>query len=956
MKNVCVKLKKISRILLICTLILGLLAGSCGVAVTALDKDKTPVADATPNGGNGGNSGNGGASGGEDTITSPLEGYEDATNELLLNANVKMLTEAESKFINDAVLEVRHEHDIWDDDYMEIKLAGNYQTFPATLRDCGIMFIHGDASSPWGSDRFIKVLRCSGYGDTTTLRVQEPTADEVFSSMDIATSQALTAENLVNATFLPGVNAYYEGQDHAVLESAAAKNKPVEEPPVEEPPAEEVIPEEESGNVDVDLLAASSDHQAVSLGIHTNQTENNVIQTDAEVEVDKGNKGVEFEVKDGDLIITLDVKFKTDEEEDKKKDEDSFVEADLDFGIKGAFSLNDLTAHLVCEMPSIGQFEQLYFGVSGEQVLNIHTYGKFTGKAEPKATEKDLWLLTLEGLNEKRFPLAVFQFQGTTPVYITNAQYESQKEAILPQLYLVLYANWEGEISLELTAGFAYSRGFNNGLRVIKDGQPCLVMENHPYPTAYNGDVESFDWNVDLTLTAHTDLTLFGGSVLFYVAGINIGEVGVLRLGFEAEGSVNITLSSDDTEEPVEGSLYLRGYLKILEVNVKLGVKDTIWGGDDFEIGFSFTLLEFELFRLGTQPDKYIPKMPISTMPTPDAFESVITLVCDVSGSMDSKVGTGETKLAAAKSAAKTIVTSTAGWAQTLDDNYGFGVIMFADSATQVTVPHIDYPYIEACIDTMGDGGGTCIYSGIDAATIQLDAVNAKEKVIILMTDGQDYQTRTAQESTRAAVEKGITLYTIGFGNDVDEDFLQELAEIGNGEYRFADTENVLGILKGFMSTQQSANGEILSEVEGTVSQGETTEAETFTVDDQQGNLMVYTAWPGSFLDTILIDPNGREVDEEYPNVIIDKSSIPTSIIVQNPIPGKWKTKIVGVETSYDNEPYFTLVSFMETEPKPLNEPMETKQKAAAYGMAIGFPVALISLLLLICLRKKAEE
>ena len=77
---------------------------------------------------------------------------------------------------------------------------------------------------------------------------------------------------------------------------------------------------------------------------------------------------------------------------------------------------------------------------------------------------------------------------------------------------------------------------------------------------------------------------------------------------------------------------------------------------------------------------------------------------------------------------------------------------------------------------------------------------------------------------------------------------------------------------------------------------------------------------------------------------------------MQNPIPGEWKTQIVGVETSYDDEPYFTIVSFMETESKPLNEPMGLLQTAAAYGMAIGFPVALISLLLLICLRKKAEE
>ena len=949
------KIKKGATIFLVCTLIFGLLSGSFGVVMALSVKPATPTPDG--NGGNGGNGGSGNGNGGGNnppTYVNPVDPYQGAANTVGVLDSIRMLTETEAQKVATAVVDARIGESYWEGEYLEIVLDGAPQEFSPTLRSDGIVFIPAVANDPCGiGEHFVRVISCAGSGDRTYLRVQEPDPNEIFTSLDIATTQHLTADNLVGATFIPGVSAEFVGSDSPVLKAAdAAVNTP---PAPVEPELPEISEEEAEAAPPVENLAlASNAVKAEPMGVGNPRTPA-VEKADLQVGVENEELGVTFDFKEGDLVVNINIKF-DDEEEDKKKEEDGFFETDTSFGIKGQFGVRDLDAHVVCEMPEVGKFEELYFGVSGEQFMNLHTYGKFEGKAEPKATEKDLFLLKLEGLNDKRFPIAVFQFQGTTPVYITTAQYQAQKTKIYPQLYLVLYADWEGSIELELTAGFDYARGFNNGLRVVKEGKVALTIENHPYPTAYGGEKESFVWDVALTLTAHTDLTIFGGSILFYIAGINVGEIGIARLGMEAEGKVTLTLSSDQEQEPVEGSLYLRGYLKLLEIRTKIAIKDTLWGSEDKEISFDFTLLEFELFRLGSQPEKYKPKMPISSMPLPDEFESAIMLVCDVSGSMNSNVGTGETKLEAAKKAAISIVDSTEGWAKNYEENYGLGLLIFSDNATPVAMPHVDYPFIKACVETISVGGGTCIYSGIDGAIAQLDTVNAKNKVIILMTDGQDYYASEAKASAQTAADKDITLYTIGFGNDVDSSLLEELANLGGGEYRYASTDNMLGILQSFMSAQQEANGEVLAETEGTVSQGETTEAETFTVEDQQGDLMVYTAWPGSFLDTILIDPNGRKVDEDYPNVIIDKSSIPTSIIVKNPIPGKWKTQIVGVETSYDEEPYFTIVSFMETESKPLNQPMNAKQIAAAYCMAIGFAVALFSLLLLIALGKKAKE
>ena len=67
----------------------------------------------------------------------------------------------------------------------------------------------------------------------------------------------------------------------------------------------------------------------------------------------------------------------------------------------------------------------------------------------------------------------------------------------------------------------------------------------------------------------------------------------------------------------------------------------------------------------------------------------------------------------------------------------------------------------------MGDGGGTSIYTGIDTAISQLDAVSSTNKIIILMTDGQDSNTTRSLESASIAASKGIKIYTIGFGSGV---------------------------------------------------------------------------------------------------------------------------------------------------------------------------------------------
>ncbi len=900
------KLKKICTIVLTVTLVLGILSTSFGVGVIALGGNKAGEEEAITD--NGGNTSNGEQG---ESLVPPTHSYSDLKNEVTLKDNVKVLSDAESSVINTAITAIK-QVDYYYNKYTEITLTGDIAAAGVGMLSQGDFFyLQGDESTPFGGDRIFKVEGVSSYNNETSLRVSEPYFEDVFTSLELCSADMLTEENFVKAYYANGVSSHF-------------------------------------GDIDTEMMGVSaSDDLKAEVVPMVKKDDPEILKT-----------GTEYSTDGGDLIVTFDYDFSDDGDDGE---EGGFVEADASFGITGKFGIRDLTAYVVCDMPSLLELNELYVGVSGQTFVDLHLYGKLEASASMEATEKDILIASLEGLNEKLLPLAVFEFQGTTPVLLTGSVFEADKESIIPSLYLILYSDWEGNISLELTAGFEYAHSFNNGLRVFKDGEPCLSFESYPYEKAYDAEEEDgIIWDIKLGLQADTDLTLFGGSVLFYVAGINIGEISVARMGVEAQCDISISANSKGEFhilDPNETEFYIRGYLKLIEAKVKLKAEGKAFLKKlSIDVDFEFALLDITLFEKGMQPDKYRPAVPISSMERPDKFQSVISLVFDDSGSMDAYIESGQTKLQAAKAAAKTIVTTTKDWSESYSGNYGIGVVRFSNYAETVALPHIDYKYIDDCIDTVGDGGGTSIYSGIDMGIAQLENIKSGNKIIILMTDGQDGSENKALESAQKAADAKIKIYTIGFGDGVDEELLKQIAEKTKGEYRFADTENIMSIIGSFMYAQQAGNADVLGDLESTVGEGETSEKVRFKVDDQNGDLIVTTAWPGSFLDTILIDPNGRTVDENYPGAVTDESKIPSTITVKDPLPGKWTMYVKGIETSYEQEPFYSIVAFKEAPEAELAPPMTALEKVAAYALPIGVVVILVSAVLLTAVCKKKKE
>ncbi|HKW30313.1 MAG TPA: VWA domain-containing protein [Verrucomicrobiae bacterium] len=145
------------------------------------------------------------------------------------------------------------------------------------------------------------------------------------------------------------------------------------------------------------------------------------------------------------------------------------------------------------------------------------------------------------------------------------------------------------------------------------------------------------------------------------------------------------------------------------------------------------------------------------------------------------------------------------------------GLVLFATQAYIGTPLTLDHDFLIEDLDRLSIGAinpnATAIGDGLTTALNQLRAVQAKSKIVILMTDGQnnsgDVDPLTAAQAARAL---GVKVYTIGVSKngiapmpvgknpftgetiyrnepvDVDETTLKQIAEITNGQYYRADT------------------------------------------------------------------------------------------------------------------------------------------------------------------------
>ncbi len=154
-----------------------------------------------------------------------------------------------------------------------------------------------------------------------------------------------------------------------------------------------------------------------------------------------------------------------------------------------------------------------------------------------------------------------------------------------------------------------------------------------------------------------------------------------------------------------------------------------------------------------------------------DEPEVAMTLVIDRSGSM-----TG-LPLEMAKQAARAT-------ADTLAPDDLIEVIAFDSQPVRIVhmLPAKHRVRIQDDIARIQAGGGTEIFSALDAAYQVLSTTRAKKKHVILLTDGQAPHA-SIRELVQTMSAESITVTTVGLGGGVDESLLRMISEIGGGRY-----------------------------------------------------------------------------------------------------------------------------------------------------------------------------
>jgi len=128
------------------------------------------------------------------------------------------------------------------------------------------------------------------------------------------------------------------------------------------------------------------------------------------------------------------------------------------------------------------------------------------------------------------------------------------------------------------------------------------------------------------------------------------------------------------------------------------------------------------------------------------------------------------------------------------------GLVNYSSTVQHTHPLSFDNTSLKKEIDGYQATGQTCICCGVNKAAEELNLNSAPEKfkAIVVMTDGRanvqcpeqgtgDSKEDAVQSACDAYNNYGIIIYTIGFGEDVNETTLQRMADCGHGKYYYSD-------------------------------------------------------------------------------------------------------------------------------------------------------------------------
>ena len=177
-----------------------------------------------------------------------------------------------------------------------------------------------------------------------------------------------------------------------------------------------------------------------------------------------------------------------------------------------------------------------------------------------------------------------------------------------------------------------------------------------------------------------------------------------------------------------------------------------------------------------------------------------LVIALDASGSMGSEMG-GKSKFDLLLDLVKKFLQTR------YDDNVGFVVFgSFAYPASPITYDIKALQFILDYLEISIAGNSTAIGEAIKTSVDLLKKSDAKEKVIILFTDGYHNSGYISpKDALKEAKKIGAKIYTIGIGEDFDKNLLKRIAkESGGKSFSAKDEEDLKEIIKEIQKLEKS--------------------------------------------------------------------------------------------------------------------------------------------------------
>jgi uncharacterized protein YegL len=317
--------------------------------------------------------------------------------------------------------------------------------------------------------------------------------------------------------------------------------------------------------------------------------------------------------------------------------------------------------------------------------------------------------------------------------------------------------------------------------------------------------------------------------------------------------------------------------------------------------------------------------------PQPPPHASATVLVIDISSSMADRDLTGKTKLEAAKEAAQNFIQMFALENESSTGAHRLGIVTFTNSASRALELTADARQASAVVFDLQPQKRTNLVDALSLANDMLASTDpAAKRIIVLLSDGvpnvsvnvkgslKDFQNEVSLGPVAAAALKGTCLHVVGFGKpgetrsngdpSIDEGFLRTIAlATGCGEYYPAT--NAGDLRKVYLRVRHTSLGVLRQEATGQIRQGETAMVGTVSVPPNQDELHYTLDWPGSRLDPLLVDPQGRVVDGTYPGATVAIHPTMAHVIVLNPLAGEWRMGVAGTDVPEGTVEYQALLS-----------------------------------------------